>query len=91
MPKFVEKEQFHHLIDSCPRKSENLKPQGSHARPFPPPPFYSPVLSVIIFQYRAELLLHVQLLLLKSKEMVQLHKIQFNLGVPRIMEIVLNM
>ena len=66
MPKFVKKEQFHHLIDSCPRKSENLKRQGSHARPSPPP-FNSPILSAIIFQIHAELLLHVQLLLLRDK------------------------
>ena len=61
----------------------------------------SPVLSTITFQIHAELLLYVQLSLLrdifylisvdnKIQRGVQLHKIQFNLRVPRILEIGLN-
>ena len=61
----------------------------------------APVLPSIIFQIHTELLLHVQLSLLrdifcaisvdnKIERVVQLHKIQLNLHVPRILEIGLN-
>ena len=61
----------------------------------------SPVLSTIIFQIHIELLFHVQLSLLRDISYVmsvdnkiqrdrQLHKMQFNLHVPRILETELN-